>query len=156
MQSKTDRMDEARELFQQAANCYKLSKQWENAVAALMRCVECTPPEDDRETGGFYQEAANCIKNVNTNKYLEYSRTAIDKFCLSARIGPAATMAKQCAEQLEEDHDYEEAIQFYEKAAELYQADETPTQANQLLVKASDLLVLTREYSKLSKAIRVI
>ena len=94
MSSKADRMDEAKELYQQAANCYKLTKNWEEAVQCLLKCIECTPPEDERETGGFYHEAANCIKNVNTNKYLEYARLAIDKYCLSARIGPAANLAK--------------------------------------------------------------
>lgn len=148
-------MEEARELYQQAANCYKLSKEWDDAVSAYMMCVQCTSPDDDRETGGYYQEAANCIKNVSTSKYIEYSRIAIDKFCLSTRIGQAATMSKGCAEVLELEHDYEEAIKFYEKAAELYQADETPTQANQLLVKASDLTVLTRDYAKLKFAYKV-
>jgi len=120
-----------------------------------MQCVACTPPEDDRETATYYQEAANCIKNVSSTKYLEYARIAIDKLCLSTRIGQAASMAKGCAEALELDHDYEEAIKFYERASELYQADETPTQANQLLVKASDLTVLTRDYGKLKVAIKV-
>ena len=64
---------------------------------------------------------------MSTNKFLEYARTAIDKFCLSARLSQAASLAKECAEKLEEEHDYDEAILFYDKAAELYFADETPT-----------------------------
>jgi len=46
MSSKEDRVDEAKELFQQAANCYKLSKDFEKAVAALLRCIECSPGDD--------------------------------------------------------------------------------------------------------------
>jgi alpha-soluble NSF attachment protein len=119
-------MDDAKDLFQQAANCYKLSKNWDLAVNSNMRCVECAPDEDG-EQAGYYLEAAHCIKNVNTNKFLEYSKVAIDKFCISARISQAASLAKEVAEKLEEDHDYEEALIFYEKAAELYFTDETPT-----------------------------
>ena len=147
-------MDEAKDLFQQAANCYKLCKDYERAVAALLRCIECSPGEES-EQAGFYLEAAHCIKNVSTHKFLEYSRTAIDKFCLVARISQAAGLAKECAEKLDEEHDYEDAIKFYEKAAELYQADEQPSQANSLLVKASDLIVLTRDYKKLKIAVKV-
>lgn len=154
MSSKEDRVDEAKELFQQAANCYKLSKDFEKAVAALLRCIECSPG-DDSEQAGFYLEAAHCMKNINTHKFLEYARIAIDKFCLVARISQAAGLAKECAEKLDEEHDYEDAIRFYEKAAELYQADEQPSQANQLLVKASDLIVLTRDYKKLKLAVKV-
>jgi len=61
---------------------------------------------------------------VNTNKYLEYSRKAINGFSLSGRISNAASIAKDCGEKMEEDHDYEEAIKFYERAAELYQMEE--------------------------------
>jgi hypothetical protein len=46
MSSKEDRVDEAKELFQQAANCYKLSKDFEKAVAAFLRCIECSPGDD--------------------------------------------------------------------------------------------------------------
>jgi len=61
---------------------------------------------------------------VNTNKYLEYSKYAIDGFALSGRISNAASMAKDIAEKMDEDHDYEEAIKFFERAAELYQMEE--------------------------------
>ena len=79
-------MDEAKELYSQAANCYKLSKNWERAVESYLKCVECTSEEDSSDTASYYLDAANCIKNVNTNQYLEYSKIAIDKFCLAARL----------------------------------------------------------------------
>lgn len=154
MQSKADRMDEAKDLYQQAANFYKLTKNWDRAVDCWLQCVQCSPGEDS-DQAQYYMEAAHCIKNVNTNKFLQYAKTAIEKYCLSARISQAASLAKECAEKLEEDNDYEEAIGFYDKAAELYFTDETPTQANTLLVKASDLIILTRDYSKLKTAIKV-
>lgn len=126
----------------------------QRAVDSLMRCVDCSGAGDDSEQASYYLEAAHCIKNINTNKFLQYSRIAIDKFCVAARISQAASLAKECAEKLEEDNYYEEALQFYERAAELYFTDETPTQGNQLLIKASDLIVLTRNYSQLPQAIK--
>lgn len=38
---------------------------------------------------------------------------AIDLFCMTKRTQAAAAMAKDCAEKLEEDFNYEEAINFY-------------------------------------------
>jgi hypothetical protein len=70
-------------------------------------------------------------------------------------LSSAAALAKECAEKLDEDHDYEEAIRFYEKMAELYMADELPSQANSALTKVADLLILTRDYNNLPKAIKV-
>jgi hypothetical protein len=75
-------------------------------------------------------EAAHSIKKVNTNRYLEYAKKAIGSYCLGGRISSAASLAKECAEKLEDDHDYEEAIKFFEKAAELYFMEETPTYGN--------------------------
>lgn len=65
--SKEDRMDEARELYAQAANCYKLAKDWNRAAEANMRCVSCSTLTDNSDIANYYLEAANCIKNVNTN-----------------------------------------------------------------------------------------
>ena len=53
---------------------------------------------------------ANCVKNTSSTQFLKFAKIAIDKYSLSARLGQAATLAKQCGEMLQEDHDYEEAI----------------------------------------------
>jgi hypothetical protein len=47
MTSKADRQDEAKELYSQAANCYKVSQKWEKAVECYLRCVECETEESD-------------------------------------------------------------------------------------------------------------
>jgi hypothetical protein len=120
-----------------------------------MRCIECSN-EEDSDVAGFYLEAAHCVKNISTNKYLEYAKIAIDKFCLAARISQAANLAKEIAEKMEEDMDYEEAYEFYNKAADLYFNDESTTQGNQLLIKSSDLLILSRDWSKINLAIKVL
>lgn len=41
MTSKTDRMDEAKELYSQAANCFKLVNNWKRAIEAFEKCIEC-------------------------------------------------------------------------------------------------------------------
>jgi alpha-soluble NSF attachment protein len=123
------------------------------AVTCYLKCIECEPEESDH--ANYYLEAAHCIKKVNTERYIEYSRQAINSFCLGSRLSSAASLAKEVAEKLEEDNDFEESIKFWERAAELYIAEETPTHANQALVKASDLSILTRNYSLLPKAIKV-
>jgi hypothetical protein len=67
---------------------------------------------------------------------------------MNQRLSSAASLAKELAENLDQNYDYEEAIKFYEKAAELYILDNTPTSGNSLLIKASDLRILTRDYEK--------
>ena len=100
-------------------------------------------------------EAAHSIKKVNTSKFLDYANKAINGYCMDQRISSAASIAKECAEQLEQDFDFEQSILYYEKMAELYLTDEQPTSANQALVKVADLIVLTKNFSHLAKAIKV-
>jgi hypothetical protein len=69
-------------------------------------------------------EAAHCAKKVSGTQYLELGRKAIESYCLSGRISSAASLAKEIAEKLEEDYDFEEAVQAFEKAGELYQMEE--------------------------------
>ena len=88
-----------------------------------MKCIECEPDETDHAS--HYLDAAHCMKKVNTNMFLDYSQKAIHTYCMSGRISSAASLAKECAEKMEEDHDYEESIKFYEKASELYAMEET-------------------------------
>ena len=45
---------------------------------------------------------------------------------MAGRTSPAASLAKDCAEKLEEDFNYEESAKFYEKANELYEMDNQP------------------------------
>lgn len=146
-------MDEAKEIFSQAANCYKIAQQWDRAVECYLKCVECEG--NDGSGASYYLEAAHCIKKVNSHKFLEFANKAINAYCLDQRISSAASLAKECAEKLEDDADFEKAIEYYEKMAELYLTDEQPTSANQALVKVADLIVLTRNYSLLAKAIKV-
>ena len=85
MSSKADRMDEAKELFAAAANCFKLTKNGERSAEAYMRCIQCSG-DDESDIAGYYLEAAHAIKGLSTNKFLEYAKLAIDKFCMVSRI----------------------------------------------------------------------
>lgn len=57
-------MDDAKELYQQAANCYKHAKQPENAVEMYLKCIECE--SDDGFKANYFKEAAFVMKQVDT------------------------------------------------------------------------------------------
>ena len=97
-------------------------------MSCYLRCAECE--EEEGDTAQHYREAARCMKKINTGKFLEFSDRAIHAYCMNQQISSAASLAKECAEKLDEDHDYEEAIKYYEKMAELYLTEEQPTSAN--------------------------
>jgi len=66
-----------------------------NALKCYEKCIECEENEIDGAT--HYREAAICIKESDTDKYLELIKKAIDLYSLSGRASTGATMAKDCA-----------------------------------------------------------
>lgn len=66
MSNKSERAEEAIELFKQAATNYKLAKRWDDAARAYIECVECDKLCKGGQAADFYQEAANVKEKVNT------------------------------------------------------------------------------------------
>ena len=126
---KQDRADDAKDLFLQAANCYKLAQDMENAYNCYQRCIDCE--ESEQDAAAHYKEAANCIKETDSDKYVIMTKQAIDLYSLSGRSSTAATMARDCAQKLEEEYDFDQASDFFSKAAQLYEMDNQSTNANQ-------------------------
>ena len=86
-----------------------------------MRCVECE--NDDGFKASHYKEAAMVVKQTDTQQYLELIQQAIRLYQLAGRMSQACSMAKDCAEKLEEEYNYEQAREFFETAADLYERD---------------------------------
>lgn len=76
--SKSDRMDEAKEYFQQAANCYKHSHNHRAAMEMYLRCAECEDQESFR--ANFIRDAAIIIKNQDTESYMKLIKQAIELY----------------------------------------------------------------------------
>ena len=150
--SAQDRADEAKEHFVQAANCYKHCRDVESAVEMYMKAAECE--SEDGIKAGLYKEAALTIKASDTDRYLKLTRSAIKLFSIAGRMSQACSMAKDCAEKLEEDYNYEQARDFYEEAAKLYEIDNVTTYQNTMLGKWADLTILTDNFNHIGKVIK--
>ena len=121
MKGQQDRADDAKDLYLQAANCFKLSGDFENALKCYEKCIACE--ENESDSAPHYREAANCIKETDTDKYVQLTKMAIDMYSLSGRSSTGATMSRDCAQKLEEEYDYEAAAEMYAKAAQLFELD---------------------------------
>lgn len=79
---------------------------------------------------------------------------AIELYSLSGRNTQSSSLAKECAEKLEEDYNYEDALRFYEKAAQLYEIDNNVSYSNQMLAKWADLSILVDNMKAVGKIIK--
>lgn len=111
MRGKQDRNDEAKDLYLNAANCWKLAQQLDKAYECYMKCVECE--EDEGDSAPHFREAANCMKEKDMDEYVRLTWKAIDLYSLNSRSSTGASMGKECAILLEESYDYEQSIKFY-------------------------------------------
>lgn len=142
--SKGERLDDARDLYEKAANSYKLANNWEKAGEMYKKCAEC-----ERQTDGmpaqYIMDAVNCYKKVNSVEFLQMAEEAIKMLAEEGRINQAARLRKEVAENYEQQYEFEAAAEEYQRAAQLYEMEESVSFANQCYVKAADLLVLLKE-----------
>ena len=80
-----------------------------------MLCLECET--DPLNKANYIRDAANLVKATNSDKYLKLVGQALELFTLSGRTSQAASMARDCAEKLEEDFNYELAVKMFDQAA---------------------------------------
>ena len=145
-------MDNAKEFFNQAANCYKHCQDNRSSMEMYLKCAECE--SDEGFKANYVRDAGQVIKNLDTEQYIKLISHAIELYSISGRNTQASSLSKECAEKLEEDYNYEDALKFYEKAAQLYEMDNSVTYANQMNAKWADLSVLVDNMKAIAKIIK--
>ena len=63
-------------------------------------------------------------------------------------------MARDCAQKLEEDYDFEQAEEMFAKASKLYEMDNQGTNSNQMKLKQNELIILSKKYDSLPQCIK--
>ena len=141
--SESDRLEESRELWEKAANSYKMADAFAEAGHCYDMCAEI-----ERKTEGmpsnYMSEALNCYKKCDPDKYIELSEKSVLAFCKEGRISQAARIKREMGETLEEMAEIEKAAKSYRDAGRLYEKENQPSQANQNFLKAADLFCLTK------------
>lgn len=91
--SKEERLDEAKELFEKAANSYKLGDDFFNAGVCLDKCAEIEKLTDGQPTY-YIQEALGCYKKSDPDKYASMIDSAVLSLCREGKISQAARLRK--------------------------------------------------------------
>lgn len=145
LSSKADRADEATELIKQAANIYKLAKDWEGAADAYLKCAQIEK-ENKGDPADQYLEAANMQKKFNTAQAVKTMELAVEALCSDGKITQAARVKKSIGETYESEKQYVLAAKNYQDAVDLYQTEgESNTTTNNILLKVPELRILAEE-----------
>nr|GEV52394.1 alpha-soluble NSF attachment protein-like [Tanacetum cinerariifolium] len=119
------KFEDAGDLYEKAANCYKLAKSWDQAGAVYVKLAECHLKMDSKhEAANSYADAGHAYKKTNTKGFIEI------------------------AELYEQEQNLEQAIAYYDKAADLFQGEEVTTSANQCKQKIAQFSAQLEQYQK--------
>lgn len=145
----SSKFEDAAELFDKAANSFKLAKSWDKAGSVYVKLANCHLKLDSKhEAAQAYVDAAHCYKKTSTNEAISCLGHAVDMFCDIGRISMAARYYKEIAELYESEANIEKAIEFYEKAADFFQGEEVTTSANQCKQKVAQFAAQLEQYQK--------
>ncbi|XP_022146873.1 alpha-soluble NSF attachment protein 2-like [Momordica charantia] len=141
--------DDAADLFDKAANSYKLSKSWDKAGSTYIKLANChLKMESKHEAAQAYVDAGNCYKKTSVKEAISCIEQAVNLFCDIGRLNMAARYYKEIAELYENEQDVERAIDYFEKAADLFQNEEVTTSANQCKQKVAQFAAQLEQYQK--------
>ncbi|KAL0291305.1 UNVERIFIED_CONTAM: Alpha-soluble NSF attachment protein [Sesamum angustifolium] len=141
--------EDAADLFDKAANAYKLAKSWDQAGAVYVKLAECHLKLDSKhEAASAYANAAHCYKKTNTKESITCLEQSVNMFLDIGRLNLAARYYKEIAELCEQEQNLVQAIAYYEKAAELFQSEEVTTSANQCKQKIAQFAAQLEQYQK--------
>jgi alpha-soluble NSF attachment protein len=147
------KLDEAQELYQKAANQFKLAHEWNDAADCYVQYAMCSSKlgiASDEANG--YVEAANCLKRISTANSLEWYNKAIALFSNSGRYGQAAKQLRNVAEMLEQDEQLEKAVDFFQRAVDMYMMDEhSKSNMSQCSIKVAELSARLGKYEEAAK-----
>ncbi|KAG9448868.1 hypothetical protein H6P81_008833 [Aristolochia fimbriata] len=141
--------EDAADLYDKAANCFKLAKNWDRAGAVYIKLSSChLKLESKHEAASAYVDAANCYKKTSTQEAISCLNNAVNLFLEIGRLNMAARYCKEIGELYEQEQNFEQAMNFLERAADLFQSEEVTTSANQCKQKVAQFAAQLEQYPK--------
>ena len=153
----SEKYDDAREYYYQAANQYKKVQDWEGAESAFLKCLEMDKKlkcESDQVQD--LTDAGMCAKKYNYKKAADYWEQAIEKLVAAARYDKAAKIATDCAKLFEEqllagvsdpEGTRQTILEWWEKTLDLYKMNRNSNvNCNDCLQKISEIKILQGLY----------
>ncbi|KAK2982446.1 hypothetical protein RJ640_026289 [Escallonia rubra] len=141
--------EDAADLFEKAANSFKLAKSWDQAGAVYVKLANCHVKLDSKhEAANAYADAAHCYKKTNIRESISCLEQAVNIFMEIGRLNMSARYYKEIAELCEQEQNLEQAILYYDRAADLFQSEEVTTSANQCKQKIAQFSAQLEQYHR--------
>mmetsp|Transcript_22413 Transcript_22413/g.32778 ORF Transcript_22413/g.32778 Transcript_22413/m.32778 type:complete len:310 (-) Transcript_22413:245-1174(-) len=144
--SSEQKNEDAAELFQKAANAFKVGGFFIEAGNAYSRsaAIYRDKLKNGMEASKAMTESGHCYKKLDAKKAIAVFRESITMLCDAGRLTQAARLSKEVGGLFENDESSSDetvklAIESYQQAADLYAMERQNSQASQCLVKVAEL-----------------
>lgn len=161
--STEQKYEEAAELFEKAANAYKVGSLFSEAGDAYKRAAKLhqTELKNPSEASKCLSNAGSCFKKSSPADAIEAYRSAIALLCDAGRLTQAAKLSKEVGDLFDSEIGDENndnvnlAIESYEQAADLFEMEDAKSQASQCMLKVADLLSAALDPPDLHRASQI-
>jgi len=146
---------DAQDLYQKAANQYKLVKDWNGAAECFAQCARCAKEGGSQlDEANFYKDAGDVLKKVSTAGAIEQYEKAIAINSAGGRFSNAGKLLLSMAELHESERlAHKETKALYKRAAEMFELDEHgKTSYSKCILKVAEYSAKDGEYDE---AIRI-
>lgn len=139
--SKEQKFEELADMYNRAANQFKMAKEFQMAGDAFMEAGRCK-----KEIGTTHEmamkasEAATCYKKVNFDLYTSALEECIAIYEDMGKFSMAAKQLMNIAEIAEKEHNkFEEACELYNRAAEYFEGEDQQSSVNKAKLRIAHL-----------------
>jgi alpha-soluble NSF attachment protein len=146
--SSSTKFEEAGDLYQQAANSFKLEKLFKEAGDAFAKEAECREKcNETNDAANAWWNAAKAFKRGFPDLAIQALSQTVVHLTQGGRFRQAADREKEIAQiYLQEQHDLRRACESFERAGEWYAQEDATATANACLKDAADLHAELEEY----------
>ncbi|RAL43649.1 hypothetical protein DM860_017505 [Cuscuta australis] len=143
----SNKNEDAADLFDKAANSFKLAKSWAEAGGAYAKLAECHLKLDSKhEAANAYAEAGHNYKKIDTEgKLLKYMSSAIVNYSSEINLCLMFLYVQEIAEIYEQKQYLELANEQYALAADYFEMEGVSTTANQCKTKMAEFSAHMKE-----------
>mmetsp|Transcript_9789 Transcript_9789/g.28746 ORF Transcript_9789/g.28746 Transcript_9789/m.28746 type:complete len:354 (-) Transcript_9789:1900-2961(-) len=139
-------------LYERAAECFRIAHMWQDAGEALGRCADLQLSIGNKPKSVVYASLAGEVaERLNPVEAVIYYRNAIAVSASLQDYKTAAALQFQIAELLDDDHNYEEAIDAYRLASDYFIDDHDTEAADLCLEKCAYLLAYVKRFREAAK-----
>ncbi|KAG7194893.1 vesicular-fusion protein S17 [Scheffersomyces spartinae] len=148
--SNSYRLEEATDLYVQAANMYRLKKDFNSAGKLYVKASEIQDKlGNHNDVANHLVEAYKCFKGVSPQDGITSLKKAVHIFLTqNGQFRRAANFMGDLGELYESVGDTENAISSYEQAGDYFQTDRAEALSNKAYLKSADLCALQGDYKK--------